>query len=168
MGKLGVLYKVTYEMKPKTTEDVENPNEEKLSVSYLDIRNRNADGSYRYYDENRVTVNMKPEMMGGVFIESDLQAVGSEFVRAFFITDDVKYDNLINNKVEYKKGDQEHIDEIKNGLRKFCEDYVTQIIEESKRIAEKIKGEDGAVVNVDTVEETRIIDAEVVSESEKV
>ncbi|OQB39908.1 MAG: hypothetical protein BWY04_01495 [candidate division CPR1 bacterium ADurb.Bin160] len=149
MANYGNLFKVVFEIRPKVDDTTDTENDEKFFVEYLKIKNRNSSKSkishkcsYTYYDEKNNVQKIESHMLDGVFIESDLITKGNEYVRAYFITDDEKCDNLINHKVDFAKGDEEYVESIKRGLKQFAEQHMMNIVEETKKQIEKMEIKD--------------------------
>jgi len=140
MGQLGELFRIAYEVKLNENKE----NEERLFVERLKIRNRNADGSYRYYD-NGETVKFNPFLKGGVFIESNFTE-GKEYIKSFFITDNEVYANIIERDNTGHEKDLVIYNEVLTGLREFAEEHaedvakqkLSQIKEKTKAVEEKV------------------------------
>jgi hypothetical protein len=144
MSNLGDIYKITYEVKLNN----EKENVERLFVEYLKIRNRNKDGSYRYYKDG-ATVKFHPFIEGGVYIESDFTE-GKEYIQSYFLITNPQYDEIINKETRNEK-EQIIYDEILRGLREFAEkhaeDVAKQKLNEIKNKTEKIQEKYDTVIN---------------------
>lgn len=136
MSKLGNIFRIAYEVKL----DENKENVERLFVERLKIRNRNADGTIRYYNEVGETIKFNPFLEGGVFVESDFTD-GKECIKTFFMTINETYAKIVESDNTGHERDQAIYDEVLSGLRKIAEEHAENIAKQKlSQIKEKTKG----------------------------
>ena len=136
MGNLKNLYKIFYKM---YTEVGDEESGDKTITEFngvpVKVRNKNKDGSYRYYEEDGSTVTIKKNMMGGVYLEYGLDQT-PPFVIGYFITE---------NEDVFKKVVKQEMDktitELKKGLEETVLNGIEKLVKRNQRAMETLLDE---------------------------
>ena len=148
MSNLEELYKVFYKM---TQTEKEEENKEEFSAISLKIRNKNKDGSYRFYDEDGQTVSIKAQHLNGVFLTNNLISE-SPSITSYLITEDKEMFELVTGVVPPKdKEEEEGLASLKHQMKNIVEDSLTQFIERLKRATENIDVKDAIALTEEEI-----------------
>jgi len=149
MSELGNLYKIYYTI-TQTKEDEEN--REEFNAIPVKIRNKNGDGSYRFYNEEGETVNIKANHLNGAFLDNKILSQ-TPSMTAYLITEDKDMFELVTNEVP-PKDKEDGLAVLKQQMKRLVEDSLTKFIEQLKRATEGIVVEEPTAIEASEVNVT--------------